>query len=93
MSEEPDARMGTYPKEWHDLASQAVHSTDALENFIGAVLKVAAKKLHGIPVGATALVGPVWYGSGFKDAIDCLEEMGDAPHPWLVVHMQNGPQI
>lgn len=92
MPEKPEPPRSTYPREWHILAAEAAHSTHSLELLVGAVLKVAAAKLHSIPVGATTLTGPVWYGSGFKDAIDCLEEMGDAPHPWLAILMQNGPQ-
>lgn len=88
-----DIRKDVYPDEWYNLARQAAGSADELELFISAVLKTAAKKLHTIPVGATALTEPVWYGSGFADAIDTVEEMADAPFAWLREQMQSGPVL
>lgn len=40
-----------------------------------ATLRWAAETLRGIPVNATALTGPVWYGAGWKDAADHLEDL------------------
>ncbi|MEU8968101.1 hypothetical protein AB0D11_02300 [Streptomyces monashensis] len=37
----------------------------------------AIAHLHAVPVQCTALTGPVWYGSGWKDCITTLEEIAD----------------
>lgn len=37
----------------------------------------AVAHLRSIPVTCTALTGPVWYGQGWKGAIDELEEYAD----------------
>lgn len=80
-----------YPQEWYDLARRASESPEGLELFVTAVLRAAVGKLNTIPVQCTALTGPVWYGQGFKEAIDLVADMGDAPNPWLADQLRGSP--
>ncbi|MET8585685.1 hypothetical protein ABZX39_33180 [Streptomyces collinus] len=45
------------------------------------VLTKAVGRLRSIPVQCTALTGPVWYGTGWNDAITQLEEIADYQKP------------
>ncbi|MGW0577309.1 hypothetical protein ACWD25_15330 [Streptomyces sp. NPDC002920] len=45
------------------------------------VLAKAVGRLRAIPVTATALRGPIWYGAGWRDAITCLEDIADYQRP------------
>jgi hypothetical protein len=44
-------------------------------------LQRAIGRLRAIPVTCTALTGPVWYGTGWNEAITCLEEIADYQKP------------
>ncbi|GAA1457617.1 hypothetical protein NE857_21480 [Nocardiopsis exhalans] len=48
------------------------------------ILRWAAHQLRQVPIECTALTGPVWYGAGWKDATDHLEDLadGEAHTPW-----------
>ncbi len=52
-----------------------------LDNYRSEALAKAVGRLRSIPVTCTALVGPVWYGDGWKSAITCLEEIADYQTP------------
>ena len=54
---------------------------DALDAYRTEVLRAAADRLRAIPVQCTALTGPVWYGTGWKEAITQLEEIADYQKP------------
>ncbi|MGW4043005.1 hypothetical protein [Streptomyces sp. NPDC004721] len=45
------------------------------------VLAKAIGRLRAIPVTCTALTGPVWYGTGWNDAITALEEIAEYQTP------------
>lgn len=44
-------------------------------------LAKAVGRLRAIPVTCTALTGPVWYGTGWNEAITTLEEIADYQKP------------
>ena len=45
------------------------------------VLAKAIGRLRAIPVTCTALTGPVWYGTGWNEAISVLEDIADYRTP------------
>lgn len=45
------------------------------------VITKAVSRLRAVPVDCTALTGPVWYGSGWNDAIRTFEEIADYQRP------------
>ncbi|WP_225811285.1 hypothetical protein [Streptomyces spinosus] len=55
--------------------------TDALDAYRTEVLRAAADRLRAIPIQCTALTGPVWYGTGWREAITQLEEIADYQKP------------
>ncbi|MGW2725638.1 hypothetical protein [Streptomyces sp. NPDC001492] len=54
---------------------------DALDAYRTEVLRKAADRIRAIPVQCTALTGPVWYGTGWREAITQLEEIADYQTP------------
>lgn len=52
--------------------------TPPVSNDQAATLRWAAERLRGVPVDATALTGPVWYGAGWAGAADHLEGLADS---------------
>ncbi|MFM9373326.1 hypothetical protein [Streptomyces sp. Da 82-17] len=54
---------------------------DALDAYRTEVLQKAIDRLRAMPVTCTALTGPVWYGTGWNDAIGQLEEIADYQKP------------
>ncbi|WP_416520067.1 hypothetical protein [Streptomyces achromogenes] len=53
----------------------------ALERYRNAVILKAVGRLRAFPVQCTALTGPVWYGTGWNEAITQLEEIADYQAP------------
>ncbi|WTW93659.1 hypothetical protein OG216_09835 [Streptomycetaceae bacterium NBC_01309] len=45
---------------------------------VRAVVRDLIIRLRAVPIDCTALTGPVWYGEGWKDAVDHLELIADA---------------
>lgn len=43
-----------------------------------ATLRWAAERLRGVPIDATALTGPVWFGAGWQDAASHLDDLADS---------------
>lgn len=43
-----------------------------------AAVRELIAQVRAVPITATALTGPYWYGAGWKDAVDHLEEIADA---------------
>lgn len=54
---------------------------EALDAYRREVLQKAIGRLRSIPVQCTALTGPVWYGTGWNEAITQLEEIADYQSP------------
>ncbi len=57
--------------------SIAARPTPPVTSDQATTLRWAAETLRGVPVNATALTGPVWYGAGWKDAAEYLEDLAD----------------
>lgn len=57
------------------------HVTKMLDAYRNEVLLKAIGRLRAIPVQCTALTGPVWYGTGWNEAITQLEEIADYQTP------------
>ena len=55
--------------------------TEALDAYRTEVLRKAADRIRAIPIQCTALTGPVWYGTGWREAITQLEEIADYQKP------------
>lgn len=53
----------------------------ALDAYRREVILKAIGRLRSIPVQCTALTGPVWYGTGWNEAITQLEEIADYQTP------------
>ncbi|MFF8997107.1 hypothetical protein ACF1GW_30765 [Streptomyces achromogenes] len=58
-----------------------VRTTELLDAYRTEVLRKAADRLRSIPIQCTALTGPVWYGTGWREAITQLEEIADYQTP------------
>lgn len=58
--------------------------TAALDLYVSKVLRSEAGWLHSMPQPqqATGLRGPYWYGQGFREAADELEESADRLEPF-----------
>ena len=56
-------------------------ATVHLDAYRTEVLRKAADRLRAIPIQCTALTGPVWYGTGWSEAITQLEEIADYQKP------------
>ncbi|CAM5508827.1 hypothetical protein [Streptomyces aurantiogriseus] len=56
-------------------------ATELLDAYRAEVLAKAIGRLRAVPVQCTALTGPVWYGTGWNDAITTLEEIADYQTP------------
>lgn len=54
---------------------------ETLDAYRAEVLAKAIGRLRAIPVTCTALTGPVWYGTGWNDAITALEDIADYQKP------------
>jgi len=54
---------------------------EALNDYRTEAIQKAIGRLRAIPVTCTALTGPVWYGTGWNDAITQLEEIADYQTP------------
>lgn len=54
---------------------------DALDGYRTEVISKTIGRLRAIPVTCTALTGPVWYGTGWNDAITALEDIADFQKP------------
>lgn len=53
----------------------------ALNVYRNEVLQKAIGRLRSIPVQCTALTGPVWYGTGWNEAISALADIADYQKP------------
>ena len=45
---------------------------------IRSAVRTVVAQVRALPVDCTALTGPVWYGDGWKQALDTVEEYADA---------------
>ena len=54
---------------------------DALDKYLAAVLIGLANEFEKLGDSATGLQGPMWYGAGFRDAMQHIEEIGWAIDP------------
>lgn len=50
---------------------------EALDEHAAEAIGHAIARLHAVPVTCTALTGPAWYGSGWKDCITTLQDIAD----------------
>lgn len=64
-----------------NLWDRATPARPLLDAYRAEVILKAVGRLRAIPVQCTALTGPVWYGTGWNEAITQLEEIADYQTP------------
>ncbi|MFG2684159.1 hypothetical protein [Streptomyces sp. NPDC048392] len=63
------------------LATADAEIVEMLDGYRTEVIQKCIGRLRAIPVTCTALTGPIWYGTGWNDAITQLEEIADYQTP------------
>ena len=53
----------------------------ARSTVIARALHEYADRLDAVPLDCTALTGPVWYGQGWRDAVNHLRDLADGLMP------------
>jgi len=56
-------------------------ATELADAYRTEALAAAVGRLRAVPLTCTALTGPVWYGTGWKDCITTREDIADYQRP------------